>query len=476
MRISLSLWLLCSFQLLHAVCDNFFLDHLFAMDRYVEEGNKVYYCSGGGWAHGRVVTTLEGVDADSFETLDGDYARDKDTVYHRGHVLPYDVDTFINLSNAYVKDKNGVYYGGKRFDCDADSFRLLDDTHAMDKNHLYVIVYRVDENNRQYSINKIASPEHSKRYFKDGSARLKAKRWDDFMDFCTREATPAQMHTLRTVAAEADKKMSESSRRRICEFVAVEFLEPETLLGDGRHENLYLFHKEIADITPLGWLQGITELDLAHNPVRDVAPLGRMTRLRKLDLGDTAVTSIEPLTPLVYLKELELHNTPNLRDASAAAKLPRLEELSLWGGVTSFAFLKQMKQLTSLSIRVDSAAQAQELGFPEQLETLRLSGNGISTLNTVSSLKQLRYLSLHAPVKDLAPLTRMPQLTDLRLYDVPVDDLSLLAVLPNLEDLDVDKMRLQRCSPETISELREGKSCYEKDGTLKPLWKRWLGF
>jgi Leucine-rich repeat (LRR) protein len=135
-----------------------------------------------------------------------------------------------------------------------------------------------------------------------------------------------------------------------------------------------------------------------------------------------------------------------------------------------------MTQLTSLSVRIDSAAQARELGFPKQLETLRLSGRGITTLNAVSGLKQLHELHLHAPVKDLTPLKRMPQLTDLSLYDVPVDDLSLLASLPNLEDLDVDKMQLQRCSPENVRELREGKSCYEKNGTLKPLWKRWLGF
>ena len=32
-----------------------------------------------------------------------------------------------------------------------------------------------------------------------------------------------------------------------------------------------------------------------------------------------------------------------------------------------------------------------------------------------------------------------------------------------------------RCSPKNDKDIENGKSCYETNGDLKPIWKRWLG-
>ena len=39
----------------------------------------------------------------------------------------------------------------------------------------------------------------------------------------------------------------------------------------------------------------------------------------------------------------------------------------------------------------------------------------------------------------------------------------------------VGKRSLESCSPIDIDEIKAGKSCFEKDKTLKPWWKRMLG-
>lgn len=84
---------------------------------------------------------------------------------------------------------------------------------------------------------------------------------------------------------------------------------PETLIQDvlGQDGSNHL-RSDISDITPLGALTNLTQLDLDENRITTLAPLSKMTRLASLDLHENYLVSLKPVDALPHLRTLQVEN------------------------------------------------------------------------------------------------------------------------------------------------------------------------
>jgi hypothetical protein len=111
---------------------------------------------------------------------------------------------------------------------------------------------------------------------------------------------------------------------------------------------LYIERLQLADLTPLGALIGLTTLALNDTPVQDLAPLAALSGLTKLYLNYTSVQDLAPLAALSGLTTLDLRGTP-VQDLTPLAALSGLTKLYL--SFTKMQDLTPVQGLRHLTIR-----------------------------------------------------------------------------------------------------------------------------
>ncbi|MCP4970702.1 MAG: hypothetical protein GY932_08940, partial [Arcobacter sp.] len=88
------------------------------------------------------------------------------------------------------------------------------------------------------------------------------------------------------------------------------------------------------------------------------------------------------------------------------------------------------------------------------------------------------------PVEDIAPLAKMKNLRSILFTNTNIKYLSPLKESKSIKFAEDSSERfieeyfnrsLAWCSPKDMDEVRTGKTCLNKDGSLKPLWKRIIG-
>ncbi|WNG86894.1 DKNYY domain-containing protein [Mycobacterium sp. ITM-2016-00317] len=133
---------------------------------YHVRGSAVYYLNP---FPGKAVR-VEGAEADTFETLDRTYARDREHVYVNGHQLPgAHAETFRLLDRpGFSRDRNRVYRHDAPISTDPDNFELLADELARDGSRVYWLDGDVLSSEPAHFV--IISDEDGYLYAKDGSA------------------------------------------------------------------------------------------------------------------------------------------------------------------------------------------------------------------------------------------------------------------------------------------------------------------
>ncbi|RXJ65837.1 hypothetical protein CRV08_14340 [Halarcobacter ebronensis] len=263
--------------------------------------------------------------------------------------------------------------------------------------------------------------------------------------------------------------------------------------------------QNMSDISFLKYFDWLTRLNLRDNKITDITPLKYLTKLTKLDLGLNKVSKgVESLENLP-LKELSIDIT-NDTDLKYIGKIKTLENLSLFYGKNVHALnnLINLKKLTLLSVNIQSLCDLKDL---QSLEQLTLFDNNLTSLECIDQFPNLKKLRIErSPITDLTPLIHADSIKEFHFYEMPVEDISPLAKMKNLRSVLFSKTKIKylsplkesksiefaedtrekfieeyfnrtlaHCSPKSMKEVREGKSCFEKDGTLKPFYKRWLG-
>ncbi len=99
-----------------------------ANDQYIRHGEQVLY-------QGEVISN----EANSFEIVNDEYAKDAVNVYSHGGIVEGMVsDGFTVISPYYRKDKNQAYYFNTPIpESDSDTFKVLNDAISKDQNNLY---------------------------------------------------------------------------------------------------------------------------------------------------------------------------------------------------------------------------------------------------------------------------------------------------------------------------------------------------
>lgn len=128
-----------------------------------------------------------------------------------------------------------------------------------------------------------------------------------------------------------------------------------------------------------------------------------------------------------------------------------LEKLTIHDGVSGqLSVLNSMNELRELDLRNMniSAEELEIIGSFSNLNSLTLSGCGISSIAALSSLSSITYLDLsNNTIRDISALTSMSDLQEVNMQQNALDDLSALAGCVKLETLNVSYNTISSLSP-----------------------------
>jgi Leucine-rich repeat (LRR) protein len=177
-----------------------------------------------------------------------------------------------------------------------------------------------------------------------------------------------------------------------------------------------LSERRFLDISPLGGLSTITELDMLGSQVKNIKPLASLTNLRALGLGSTKVADLEPIKNLKKLELLDLLET-QVSDLRPIKGLTNLYLLILeHTQVSDIEPIKDLTNLKTLYLGGTKISNFDPVRHLINLKELRLNDTAISNLESLKGLKNLETLNI----------SRCPNITDREVED-------LQKALPNLK-------------------------------------------
>ncbi|MBW9157733.1 leucine-rich repeat domain-containing protein [Clostridium tagluense] len=174
---------------------------------------------------------------------------------------------------------------------------------------------------------------------------------------------------------------------------------------------------KITDLNGIEYFKNLETVSLARNDITDISPLSKLSKLKHLDLSSNLeLADISPLSKLLNLEYLDISSIKELTNISPLSKLTKLEYLD--------AIDNKIKDVYPLST------------LPN-IKTLRLSINEIEDISSLNKLSSLTNLHLGAnKIKDVRPLSNMTHLKVLQLEKNPIDDFS---PLDSLKSVDIRK-------------------------------------
>ena len=133
------------------------------------DGDKVHWFGG---IDSSVSREVIGADADSFDSIDNTYGRDRSHVYYRGEVLAdADPSSFDLIDHGYAKDRSSVWMGDERISDDPTHFEPLADNLAKDSNAVYCDGGKVFSNDpAHFEILRFSNTDTGTSYTKDSRA------------------------------------------------------------------------------------------------------------------------------------------------------------------------------------------------------------------------------------------------------------------------------------------------------------------
>lgn len=321
---------------------------------------------------------------------------------------------------------------------------------------------------------------------------------DDFISMCE-NPSPEQETFLKAMIKERNssyplkKYQINYTDKDICEKLSNFKYAPD------------LRRANITDISILKYFPETSTLDFYMNQITDITVLKYLTKLEKLELmGNTITKGLDSLEGLP-LKSLSIVLGKDV-DITPIGNITSLTDLSIYGGNKN-EILNNLINLGYLRISRMNINSLCQLNNLKSVERLYLYSNNLKSLECIENFENLEYLEIEKnEIVDLTPLIKMDKLKTFAIYNAPVEDLSPLSKLKNLKSVKFSNTKvkylsplaesktiefaedgnerfieeyfnrsLAGCSAKSMQEVREGKSCFEKDGTLKPFWKRVLG-
>ncbi len=181
------------------------------------------------------------------------------------------------------------------------------------------------------------------------------------------------------------------------------------------------------DISLLGSLSQLEELDLRDNHIEDLAPLRRLHRLRKLDLRENRIRDLLPLDQLAELEAVDVRDN-QIHDITPLQDLVKLRELNLRNNqIIDIRPLNRLTTLRSLNLRENQVADISVLNGLSNLQELNLRENRVRNLEPLAELRELIYVNIHSntEIQCLQPLASLERLDKLNVRHVAVAPASM---------------------------------------------------
>ncbi|MHC0037747.1 leucine-rich repeat domain-containing protein [Pseudoneobacillus sp. C159] len=171
-------------------------------------------------------------------------------------------------------------------------------------------------------------------------------------------------------------------------------------------------------------LEVITQLFLGSSNIKSLSGIENLPNLAFAEFSSNQITDITPLASLEALSGLFLNN-------NKISKLPKMDKL------------KNLKQLELGNNQIKDLTNLSSLKGASDLQSLVLSGNGISNPAAVSSVSQVEFLNLgNNKLTTLPDLSNFKNLNQLFLYKNQLTSLGGLKNMPKLKELDISENQL----------------------------------
>lgn len=203
---------------------------------------------------------------------------------------------------------------------------------------------------------------------------------------------------------------------------------------------IYSIDRPVRDLSLLRFLPQLTRIDLDLRDA-DLEPLGALPALAALSLRTAGISDFSALGRLHALRSLDLNiEVPWPTGLDALSEPPLLERVSfrgnllLWRDVPPCPALRHLDLQPGFNANTPLPALA-ELAHRPLIETLTVGA--VASLAGAERFRGVRTLDLSGPFIDLAPLTALSALRQLRLASECYADLTPLTRLPHLRSLEL---------------------------------------
>jgi len=180
-------------------------------------------------------------------------------------------------------------------------------------------------------------------------------------------------------------------------------------LSGGHLRRLSIKSSNVSTLEGIDGIGGIEELVIAQCPIGDLSPIGHVDSLRDLEIGWMPLPD-SPVWPKNITTLALVSN--HLRDVSFLRAQPQLTELSLLGNnVSDLSPVGSLKDLRSLTL--DQNAHVKDLSPLRalvHLESVSLGDTAVESLDPLADLPLKTVLLAHTRVTSLAPLAKIKTL------------------------------------------------------------------
>ncbi len=178
------------------------------------------------------------------------------------------------------------------------------------------------------------------------------------------------------------------------------------------------------DLTGVGDMASLTELDVHYSSLTDLAPLATATQLETLTLSRNTISDVSPLKSLTSLTALRLAEN-DIADISPLQDLTQLTELDLsWNDVSNLAPLAGMTALTRLKLDMNKITDVAPLGGLRSVEELGLWNNTVRDVHPLAGMTGIRTANLaYNQIDDVSALSRWTNADNIFLSDNAITDL-----------------------------------------------------
>ncbi|MGK7395886.1 MAG: leucine-rich repeat domain-containing protein [Candidatus Cyclobacteriaceae bacterium M3_2C_046] len=198
-------------------------------------------------------------------------------------------------------------------------------------------------------------------------------------------------------------------------------------------------NKYINDLTGLGKLTELKELDISHTEVDNLIPLRNLTKLEHLNCAYTNISSLDPLKYALNLRNLICNNT-QLMSLATAENLVRLEKLHGQNNeINDLTPIKSLSHLKELNLAETAIVELSALDSLFQLNLLNLARTYIYSLDPLKSLVNLQELNFSGThVRSIDSLHQLDNLKIISCNNTPLSNLEAFGKLPSLERIYCD--------------------------------------